>query len=260
MASLNDREIDVRGLRVCAPERRGLDAPPGLAQRLTPTEPSSRRTIYRAAFPVVGVLHELFRRPDIHTNDVDRPTPRESDAKAVGRPGWWVDGAVEGRVRARGPRRASAEEGQRTQVGRHRPRHQRDRCQPLSTSRRNLQAAEDRCGRARRPPVSRPASTAPDVEAQEPVHRSRGLRGRDRLPSSCAAADAREGEAGRGARHARWPPLLAQPPTLGRVGLAHEYGLPVTTVSAMMGHANPSSRSPATAATPAIRRRWSRTC
>ena len=35
---------------------------------------------------------------------------------------------------------------------------------------------------------------------------------------------------------------MAQPPTLGRIGLAHRVRArcPVTTVSAMMGHANPS--------------------
>ena len=33
---------------------------------------------------------------------------------------------------------------------------------------------------------------------------------------------------------------MAQPPTLGRIGLDHRIRPSVTTVSAMMGHANPS--------------------
>ena len=33
---------------------------------------------------------------------------------------------------------------------------------------------------------------------------------------------------------------MAQPPTQRGFGLAHRYGLPVTTVSAAMGHANPA--------------------
>ena len=81
----------------------------------------------------------------------------------------------------------------------------------------------------------RSSDPAPIWPTTSSAPRSRGA-----VAAAERAARARGGEGGGGARRPRRQALIAQPAPLRGLDLAHRYGIPVTTVIAMMGHSNPS--------------------
>ncbi len=145
--------------------------------------------VYRVA---KGVFSLAVRRGILMRNPVDGLTPasgRSSGTRSDRAPGQRdtpeadrrrVHGAVEGRVRARGPRRATAGRGQRTPLGRHRPPGQ-----TITVSRSVLPDGTPKppktdAGVRVVPLFPELRQSASYVEAPKPVHRSRRLRPRDR--------------------------------------------------------------------------------
>ncbi len=133
-------------------------------------------------------------------------------------------GAMEGRIRARGPRRATHRRGPRAPVGRHRPPGQDDQRQPFASPDGSAKATKTEAG-ARIVPLFpelrqllltwKLRSPFTDPDDYVIVTGSRGPVQQRNAQRALAKA-----KAGGGARLARRPPLMAQPPAQRRFGLA----------------------------------------